>query len=372
MLALPVASAGLGLIGSLVVITLMWALMAYTALLMLEIHQYAPASATLNTLSKEILGPRGQMVSVVAMLFLFYSLCAAYISGGGEQFNAKLVQVGWIGQGSIAGTVLFTLVIAGVVSWGTGKVDTLNRGLFALKIVAMFTALFVLAPEVSRVHLTEMPLEQGLFWAALPVVFTSFGFHGSIPSIVRYLDNNTKALRTAVLLGSALPLVIYLIWQSISLGVLGQHVLLSNPGLAPMISALSATTAFAQLGNAISIFADLALATSFLGVSLGLFDFLGDTLRRKANATGRIQTALVTFIPPFLFAVLYPNGFITALGFAAVALVILAVVLPVAMTYRIRKTRTEYAIYKVKGGSPALLLCLLAGLTVATAQFLLV
>ncbi len=252
---------------------------------MLEVHQYAPASATLNTLSRDILGPKGQTVSIVAMLFLFYSLCAAYIAGGGEQLNAKLIQAGWVTDNSIIGTILFTLVIAAVVSWGTAKVDTLNRGLFALKIAAMFTALFALAPEVTRVHLTEMPLERGLFWAALPVVFTSFGFHGSIPSIVRYLDNDTKALRTAVLLGSALPLVIYLIWQSISLGVLGQHVLLSNPGLAPMISALSATTAFTQLGSAISIFADLALATSFLGVSLGLFDFLGDALKRKANTT---------------------------------------------------------------------------------------
>lgn len=150
MLALPVASAGLGLLGSLTVITLMWALMAYTALLMLEVHQYAPASATLNTLSRDILGPKGQTVSIVAMLFLFYSLCAAYIAGGGEQLNAKLIQAGWVTDNSIIGTILFTLVIAAVVSWGTAKVDTLNRGLFALKIAAMFTALFALAPEVTR------------------------------------------------------------------------------------------------------------------------------------------------------------------------------------------------------------------------------
>lgn len=49
MLALPIASAGLGFSTSLIIMIAMWALMAYTALLMLELHQHADYDATLHT-----------------------------------------------------------------------------------------------------------------------------------------------------------------------------------------------------------------------------------------------------------------------------------------------------------------------------------
>ncbi|MGL5336670.1 MAG: aromatic amino acid transport family protein, partial [Enterovibrio sp.] len=127
------------------------------------------------------------------------------------------------------------------------------------------------------------------------------------------------------------------------------------------------------LSSAISLFADLALATSFLGVSLGLFDFLAVNLKQKNNAVGRTVTAAITFVPPLGFALFYPQGFITALGFAAIALVILAVFLPVAMVWQQRKIRDSANMakgYRVAGGSIALLLAALCGVGVIVAQLL--
>ena len=59
MLALPIASAGIGFSASLILILFTWFLMTYTALLMLELHQYANPDATLTTLAKTLLGQRG-------------------------------------------------------------------------------------------------------------------------------------------------------------------------------------------------------------------------------------------------------------------------------------------------------------------------
>ncbi|CZF79787.1 Tyrosine-specific transport protein [Grimontia marina] len=59
MLALPLASAGLGFTHSLILMIAMWMLMSYTALLMLEAHQHAPANATLNSLARQFLGKKG-------------------------------------------------------------------------------------------------------------------------------------------------------------------------------------------------------------------------------------------------------------------------------------------------------------------------
>ncbi|NCO46917.1 MAG: tyrosine transporter TyrP, partial [Vibrio sp.] len=60
MLALPLASAGIGFGTSLLIMIALWALMAFTALLMVEIHQYADKDATLHTLAKQILGQKGK------------------------------------------------------------------------------------------------------------------------------------------------------------------------------------------------------------------------------------------------------------------------------------------------------------------------
>ena len=369
MLALPLASAGIGFSISLMIMVSLWALMAFTALLMVEVHQEAQSNATLHTLVKQILGPRGKLIASFSMLFLFYALCAAYIAGGGAQFATRVTQ--WFGvqvDGALA-TTLFTLLVATIVTIGTSTVDKVNRVLFTLKIVAMVAVLFFLAPNVSQAYLLSMPLEQGLVVASIPVIFTSFGFHGSIPAIVRYLDGDTGSLRKAVLFGSLIPLVIYIFWQIVTLGVVKQDDLLANSALSGLIAQLAITVHQSQLGTLVGVFADLALLTSFLGVSLGLFEFLGDTLKKQQGNSNRVIAAVVTFTPPLGFALFYPQGFITALGYAAIALTILAIFLPVAMVNKVRKQNPQRA-YRVAGGQVSLLLTGGVGVLIVTAQLL--
>lgn len=373
MLALPIASAGLGFGSSSAIMLILWALMAYTALLMVEIHQFAPSDASLNQLAQGLLGRKGQLIANSALMFLLYALCAAYIAGGSEQVNQKLTT--WLGLQlpPQAGAVLFTLLVGTIVGLGTHCVDLINRGLFSLKIVALLLMLALLLPQVESPHLLELPLNQGLIISAIPVIFTSFGFHGSIPSVVRYLGVEVKALRRIMLLGSALPLVIYLLWQLGSQGVLSQSQLLENQSLSSFINQLANVLHSEYLSSAISLFADLALATSFLGVSLGLFDFMASSLRQEDNAIGRSLTATITFLPPLGFALFYPQGFITALGYAAIALVILAIFLPVAMVWTQRQTRDAANLptgYRVAGGKFALVLACIGGIAIIAAQLL--
>lgn len=371
MLALPLASAGLGFTTALIAMFGMWALMTYTALLMIEIHQHAETDATLNTLAQQLLGRKGQIIANFAMMFLLYSLCAAYIAGGGGQLSEKLSDWLSVSIPPQLGALLFTLLIAGVVSIGTHTVDLVNRILFTAKIVALAVMLGLLVPHVEGQHLVEMPVQKGLILSALPVVFTSFGFHGSIPSIVRYVGIDVKTLKKVMILGSALPLFIYLLWQLTSQGVMSQPELMASTTLGAFIASLSELLHNPMVSKSVSIFADLALATSFLGVSLGLFDFMADSLKRASNVTGRVQTGLITFLPPLAFAIFYPQGFIIALGYAAIALVILAIFLPVAMVRSQRKKHQADNIipsYMVRGGNLALAIVTLAGVLIISAQ----
>ncbi|EKO3972554.1 amino acid permease [Vibrio fluvialis] len=370
MLALPLASAGIGFSTSLMIMLALWALMAFTALLMVEIHQYADKDATLHTLAKQILGNKGKWIATFAMLFLFYALCAAYIAGGGAQFTNRISEFTGLEVSGPTGTLIFTLIVAAVVTIGTGTVDRVNRLLFAGKMVAMVMVLTFLAPNVSQSYLLSMPLGQGLIVASIPVIFTSFGFHGSIPAIVNYLDGHTPSLRKAIIVGSAIPLVIYVFWQVVTLGVVSQPDLVDNAGLSALIGTLSQTVHQSNLGHVIGIFADLALLTSFLGVSLGLFEFMGDTIRKKDGNMNRIVASLVTFTPPLMFALFYPQGFIMALGYAAIALAVLAIFLPLVMVARVRRQANNNDYYQVMGGTPALAITGVVGILIVGAQLL--
>lgn len=367
MLALPIASAGLGFMVSTAVMVVIWAFMAYTALLMIEVHQFASKDATLHTLAYKLLGRKGQAVASFSMMFLFYALCAAYIAGGGEQVYEKLKMIS--DDFPIqSGAIIFTLIIASVVTISTRSVDLLNRFFFIIKFVVLAFMLAFLFPFTSVEKLVHMPTSNALIFASLPVVFTSFGFHGSIPSIVKYIGKDIKALRFIMITGSALPLVVYILWQLVSHGTVSSSVLLENDSLSAFIKALSLVVNNSSISALVSTFANLALATSFLGVSLGLFDFIQDVLSSKEKRASRVFASIVTFLPPLGFALFYPQGFIKALGFAAFALVILALFLPAAMVYKQRQSTNEG--YQVAGGNLGLVLVFLFGISIICVQIL--
>ena len=370
MLALPLASAGLGFYTAAFLIIANWGLMTYTALLMLEIHQHAEQDATLNSLAKSLLGKPGQYLATFASFFLFYALCAAYIAGGGSQLTNKINDFMSLELTPQFGAILLTMIVATIVSIGTHSVDMVNRVLFSVKIIVLALTLSLLFPHVESINLLEMPVQQGLLLSALPVIFTSFGFHGSIPSIVRYVGIDIKTLKKVMICGASAPLVIYLLWQVATQGVLSQTNLMANNSLTSFISSLSSVLQQPQVSQSVSVFADLALATSFLGVSLGLFDLLSGMMTRTRieGKSHRLKTALVTFLPPLAFALFYPQGFITALGYAAIALVILAILLPVAMVSKQRKSQASG--YRVMGGNATLALASLMGCLIIASQFL--
>lgn len=82
----------------------------------------------------------------VRYVILFYSLCAAYIAGGGAQFTQRITDFTGVNVESSSGTLLFTLIVALVVTVGTGTVDRVNRVLFAGKMIAMVAVLFSSRP----------------------------------------------------------------------------------------------------------------------------------------------------------------------------------------------------------------------------------
>lgn len=375
MLAMPLASAGVGFGVTLALLITLWALMCYTALLLLEVYQHVPADMGLGSLAARYLGRYGQWATGFCMLFLLYALTAAYISGAGELLASSLNQ--WLDWTlpPAAGVLIFTAIGGTVVCIGTSLVDLFNRFLFSAKIIFLAIMLALLLPHIHQINLLTLPLQQGLALSAIPVIFTSFGFHGSIPSIVSYLGGDIRKLRRVFIIGSFIPLVAYIYWQLATLGSIDSPaftaLLAQNAGLNGLLEAIREVVASSHVELAVHLFADLALATSFLGVALGLFDYLADLFQRQNSAGGRLQSGLITFLPPLAFALFYPRGFVMALGYAGVALAVLALMLPSLLVMKSRQQHPD-APWRVAGGSAALWLVLLCGIAIVVIQFAIV
>lgn len=370
MLAMPVATAGVGFWAALAMLFGLWLVMSYTALLLVEVYQFNDASTGLGTLSHHYLGRTGQWLARLSMPFLMYALVAAYLVGGGDIITLSVKRILGVDLAGWLGVLAFALLGGTVVCLGTGSVDRVNRVLFAIKVVFLALMLTLLLPHVEQANLLAMPVQQALILSALPVVFTSFGFHGSVPSIVSYMNGDTRKLRLIFIVGSAIPLMVYVLWQLATLGSIATDtflgVLAQRSGINGLLGAIQAVAQSGKVETAVRMFAGLALATSFLGVALGLFDFLADTFRRQNTTSGRLQTGLLTFLPPLFFALFYPGGFIFALGFAAIALSVLSLILPPLLVHRSR--RMDPGGYRVAGGAPALWAVFVLGLGIILIQ----
>lgn len=82
-------------------------------------------------------------------------------------------------------------------------------------------------------------------------------------------------------------------------------------------------------------FAFFALVTSFLGVTLGLRDFLSDGLSIKQTLLGKMCLTSLIFIPPLLVSIIYPHIFLIMLEYAGgIGCALLLGLLPIIMVWR--------------------------------------
>ena len=172
---MPLAAAGVGFTVTLGLLFTLWALMCYTALLLLEVYQHVPADMGLGSLAARYLGRYGQWVTGFCMLFLLYALTAAYISGAGELLASSLNQ--WLDWQlpPAAGVLIFTLLGGAVVCIGTALVDLFNRFLFSAKIVFLVIMLALLMPHIHQVNLLTLPVGGGLLYVQPVYVQSSSG-----------------------------------------------------------------------------------------------------------------------------------------------------------------------------------------------------
>ena len=373
MLAMPLTSAGIGLTATIFLLIGLWAVLTFTALLFVELYQTADSDAGIGTLAAQYFGKGGRIISTAVLIVFLYALIAAYVSGGGSLLMDLLPAMGDKDTMNKIAVLVFTIFFGSFIVIGTHSVDKINRVLFFVMIATFILVLALMLPNIKFDNLMAMPIDNALIISASPVFFTAFGFHGSIPSLNKYLDGNVKSLRIAILVGSGITLFAYFLWQLSTHGLLSQNeflqILREDATLNGLVKATLEITQSPIIANAVKIFSTLALVTSFLGVALGLLECIEDLLKQSFDIhAGRISLGLMTFIPPVLFSLFYPEGFILALGYAGQMFAFYAVVLPVALVWKARSIHPNLP-YRVWGGNALLVLVLVLGVIITSIPF---
>lgn len=360
MLALPIETGLAGFFPSLFSLFFFWMFMYLTALLMLEVNLWMGKDANLISMARKTLGASGQAVSWIIYLFLLYSLTTAYLAAGGPLLLGSAEMLLSVDFPQWVAPIPFLLIFGVFVYLGTGAVDGVNRLLVLGMLVTFVTICYVMTGyiEVENLLYTDFPKVSN----SLSFMVISFGYHIIIPSLRTYLNSNVKDIKAAIFFGSIIPIIAYLIWQFVILGVIpvqGQQsissILSSDDALVSMITVLQGVVQKPWLVACVRLLTFFVLVTSFLGVSLSLSDFLSDGLKIEKTISGKLIVTCLTFFPPLCFSLTGHNVFIIALNYGgAFGVALLLGFLPPLMVWRGRYIKGFKGEYKVFGGKASL------------------
>lgn len=336
MIVLPAVIGVYGYWSAVGLLLIVWLLNTMIALTFLEANCYLKRGTGLISMSRQLLGKFGAGCAWVFTLLFLYTILCVYITGITEITREFI----WIKSSSLS-TLLLAITLTSTLSiliyLGMDKINRFNQWI----VIGMFISFFILVLSIMSYAQFSQLLQNSIHFpaTALPIVFSSFGFLIIIPTLRDYLDNNIKQLKRVIVIGSFIPLVIYILWLTMVMGIIpitggkGLQMIISQPDPVYSITNFLITyTGNSSLALLIKIFVLLAILSSYIGISLGLFDFLADGLKIVKNRVGKLKLHSLTFLPPLFIMLLNNHLFLVALGFAGLISSILFGIYPILLT----------------------------------------
>lgn len=369
MLALPISGSGAWTLWSSAVLILAMVCMTLSGWMLLESYKHYPdPRVSFNTVTRDVLGPAANFVNNLSVYFVGGILLYAYITVSGDILH------GLLGLNARIGSVLFVLVFGAFVWHSTRAVDRISVVLIIFMVLSFSFSIFGLTTHINIDTLLDRGNAEGRYlpytMMLLPVALTSFGYHHSVSSMRAYYGEEKKASR-AILGGMLIALALYLLWIISIFGNLPRH------GFAPvlntdkdqlglLLATLGNVIDSASVQKSINAFSWAAILSSFIGVGLGVFDYLADLFKIGNSPQERGKTWALTFIPPLLFSLAFPFGFTIAIGYAGAVATVWACIIPALLAWKIRRTRDK-AGFKAPGGDAMVVAVVVFG--IATAAF---
>lgn len=376
MFSLPVVMAGSWFFWSLAALIFTWFCMLHSGLMILEANLNYRIGSSFDTITKDLLGRGWNLVNGVSIAFVLYILTYAYISASGSILHHTFAEMSFNVPARLAG-FSFAMLVAFIVWLSTRAVSRMTAIVLGAKVITFFLTFGSLLGHVQSATLFNVAEAHASYTPyllmTLPFCLASFGYHGNVPSLMKFYGKDPRTIIRCIIYGSLLALGLYIIWLSGTMGNIPRPAFIAiaaqGGNIDVLVQALSGVLNSRSLDLLLVVFSNFAVASSFLGVTLGLFDYLADLCGFDDSASGRFKTALLTFLPPVVGGLLWPNGFLYAIGYAGLAATIWAAIVP-ALLARASRKRFGSPLFRVWGGKPMIALILVFGIGNAVVHLL--
>lgn len=379
MFALPVDLSGAWFFWGAFILIIAWFSMLHSGLLLLEANLNYPIGSSFNTITKDLIGNKWNIVSGFTVAFVLYILTYAYISANGAIISETIsMNMGYRVNPRIVGicTAIFVASVLWISSLAASRITSLFLGIKIISFIIVFGSFFFQVDfSILRDTAGQAQNNASYFpyiFMALPVCLASFGFHGNIPSLIICYGKRKDKLIKSIVFGSLLALVIYLFWLYCTMGNISREsfsdIIASGGNVDSLVKSFLGTRQTGIIEFCLLVFSNLAVASSFFGVTLGLFDYLADLFKFDNSAVGRFKTVLLTFLPPAILYLIFPNGFIYGIGGAGLCATIWAVIIPAVLALKARQ-KFPNKMFTVWGGVIIPTIVILFGVAVIVCWF---
>jgi tyrosine-specific transport protein len=351
-----------------------WLINIMIAFVYLEANCYLPTHSSMISMARRLLGVYGEILAWLLSLVFLYTIMSVYTVGIGEIVAGFLEFYGIELPASYL-AIIASIMMAIPIYLGMRHIHIINRVIVGTMFAAFFALVYYISPHISSHNLMVTPIHSPLM--SLPIVFVAFGFTIVIPSLRSYLNNNIKQLKLAILIGSLIPLILYILWLTV---VMGSVPVAGGDGLAAIINDKQPVKLFIQglinhtgnnhLAILIQIFTLLAIISSYIGISMGLYDFLADGFKIMKTPSGKLKLLALTFLPSLFITLTYDRLFLTALGFAGLISVVLSAIYPVLLTWSGRYVYKLPTVYQASANRLSFSFIMLFSLTLIAIELI--
>ncbi|MCK5321326.1 amino acid permease, partial [Candidatus Pacearchaeota archaeon] len=295
-LGIPYVFAQSGFFAGLFWLVVLGAVMIFVNLTLSEITLRTKGRHQLSGYAEKYLGPWGKYAMFFAMLFGIYSALLAYLIGEGESLSRLFPgNINPLFLGIIFWLVMTLFLREGLR--GLKKLETWG----VLGIIIIILGFFIkFVPQVQPSNLlTFTPLNF-----VLPIGVVMFALLGftSIPELRQEIKGQEKSFKKAIIVGTLIPIFLYILFSSIFVGILGKNV------------TEVATLSFGPLITILGIF---TMLTSYFVLSYSI----RDTFKYDFKTSKIVNFFFTSLVPLILYIlVLKFNilGFVSILGIGGV------------------------------------------------------
>jgi len=295
--------------------------------------------------AKKYLGKAVSRLEICSMLINAYGVLLAYIIGEGVAL-ATLFDCD-----PFVCSLIFLIIASIILYFGLNIVKVIELWMVVGFLIIISVIFFVSGSSVELVNFSHLDLSKSFL--AYGVILFAYGGVAAIVPLREVLRRNEKKVKRAVILGSLLPMAIYILFAVIVVGVTGKATTeVATVGLGNVIGPYMII-----FGN---LFAVFAMGTSFLtkGIimrELFIYDF----------KLSKIKSWLLIIIIPLLLFVGGFRDFITTLGIVGGLSIGISGSIIIFLFWKAKKhgdRKPEFSLPKFKIVGSLLLLMFLLGL----------